>query len=109
MRPLFEIQDLSRVWVKAYVFERDVSRVELGQAANVRFAAYPELEASGTVVRISPTMDENERVLPVWVEVVNTDHLLKDGMLARVTLLEKSAGDQVPGGVAQLMPIESVK
>lgn len=86
---LFEIHDLSRIWIKGYVFERNMNRVQLGQTAMVHFPAYPDLEASGTVVRISPTMDENERVLPVWVEVANTDHLLKDGMLARVTLLAK--------------------
>ena len=107
--PLFEIHDLSRVWVKGYVFERDASRVDLGQAANVRFPAYPELEASGTVVRISPTMDEKERVLPVWVEVANAEHLLKDGMLARVTLLAGTATERGPGPVAGLTPIRSVK
>jgi multidrug efflux pump subunit AcrA (membrane-fusion protein) len=98
---IFEIHDLSRVWVKGCVFEQDASRVELGQAADARFPAYPELEASGTVVRISPTMDDKERVLPVWVEVANTDHLLKDGMLARVTLLGGPAKDRVPGSVAR--------
>ena len=75
----------SRVWVKGYVYERDASRVELGQPAQVDFVAYPELEANGKVVRISPLMDDNEPVLPIWVEVANPDHLLKDGMLAQVT------------------------
>jgi cobalt-zinc-cadmium efflux system membrane fusion protein len=104
---LFEIHDLSRVWVKGYVYERDASRVQLGQPAHIRFAAYPELEASGHVVRISPLMDDHERVLPVWVEVSNPDQLLKDGMLARVTLFAKPAGDEEAGGVAQLTTIES--
>ncbi len=104
---LFEIHDLSRVWVKGHVFERDAGRVALGQAAQVRFTAYPDLQALGKVVRISPTMDENERVLPVWVEVANPDHQLKDGMLARVTLLAESASDAGPEGVAPLVPLDS--
>lgn len=107
--PLFEIHDLSRVWVKGHVFERDAGRVMLGQAAQVRFTAYPDLQALGKVVRISPTMDENERVLPVWVEVANPDHQLKDGMLARVSLLAQPASDSGPGGVAGLVPIESTE
>ncbi|MBC8869215.1 MAG: efflux RND transporter periplasmic adaptor subunit [Planctomycetes bacterium] len=106
---LFEIHDLSRVWVKGYVYERDAARVGIGQPARVQFAAFPDLEASGNVVRISPLMDENERVLPVWVEVANPDHLLKDGMMARVTLLAKPTGDDVSAGVARLAPIETVK
>jgi len=54
-------------------------------------------------------MDENERVLPVWVEVANPDHLLKDGMMARVILLTKPTGDDASAGVARLAPIETVK
>jgi RND family efflux transporter MFP subunit len=99
---VFEIHDLSRVWVKGYVYERDSHRVEIGQAAHVHFAAYPELEANGKVVRISPTMDENERVLPVWVEVANPDHLLKDGMLARVTVLATAPDREVSDSGARL-------
>ena len=38
-------------------------------------------------------MEEAERVLPVWVEVENRDGLLKDGMLARVTVLERTDDD----------------
>ena len=107
--PLFEIHDLSRVWVKAYVYERDVSRVEPGQPARVHFPAYPDLEAIGKVVRISPLMDDNERVLPVWVEVANPEHRLKDGMLARITLTAKPDGEEVRPGVVQLAPVKTIK
>jgi cobalt-zinc-cadmium efflux system membrane fusion protein len=106
---LFEIQDLAKVWVKGNVYEKDAPRVYLGQAAHVHFAAYPDLEAKGTVVRISPQMDEKMQVLPVWIEVENPDHLLKDGMLARVTLLSKSADGKVPGKAARLSQVEAVK
>ena len=66
------------------------------------------MEASGTVVRISPTMDENERVLPVWVEVANTGHRLKDGMLARVTLLAKPTDGERPAEMARHERIHAV-
>jgi multidrug efflux pump subunit AcrA (membrane-fusion protein) len=106
---LFEIHDLSKVWVKGNVYEKDAHRVYLGQTAHVHFAAYPDLEAKGKVVRISPQMDETMRVLPVWIEVENPDHLLKDGMLARVTFMAKSAGGETPGNMARLTRIEAVK
>jgi len=106
---MFEIHDLSRVWVKGYVYERDAARVEMGQVARVQFAAYPESKATGKVVRISPLMDDNERVLPVWVEVANPDHRLKDGMMARMTILAQSAKENASGGVARLTPVETVK
>ncbi len=106
---LFEIQDLSSVWVKGFVYERDADRVHLGQPAHVHFAAYPELEASGKVVRISPLMHEEMRVLPVWVEVPNPDHLLKSGMLAQMTILDESYVDENSDEVAGLHPIESAR
>jgi len=107
--PLMEIHDLSTVWVKAFVYERDANRVQLGQPAHVRFTAYPDLEANGTVVRISPLMHENMRVLPVWVEVSNPEGLLKSGMLARVTIMEDAAGESGPEDVARLRSMDSTR
>jgi len=106
---LFEIHDLAKVWVKGNVYEKDAHRVYLGQTAHVHFSAYPDLEAKGRVVRISPQMDEKMRVLPVWIEVDNPKHLLKDGMLARVTLMAKSLGGKMPSDMARLTPIEAIK
>jgi RND family efflux transporter MFP subunit len=106
---LFEIHDLKTVWVKGNVYEKDAPRVQLGQAAHVHFAAYPDLEAKGKVVRISPQMDEMMRVLPVWIEVDNPDHLLKDGMLARVTLMALSTDGETPRDIARLAPSEPIK
>jgi cobalt-zinc-cadmium efflux system membrane fusion protein len=104
--PLFEIHDLSTVWIKGFVYERDAERVALGQPANVHFTAYPDLEVNGKVVRISPLMDERMRVLPVWVEVANPDHLLKSGMLARMTIRDNSVDDPEAADVAQLRSIK---
>jgi membrane fusion protein, heavy metal efflux system len=83
---LFEIHDLSKVWAKGYVFERDAERVRVGQTVRVTFSAYPELVATGKVVRRAPTMETSERVLPVWIEVDNPELRLKQGMLARVAV-----------------------
>jgi cobalt-zinc-cadmium efflux system membrane fusion protein len=100
---LFEIHNLSTVWVKGYVFERDAARVAVGQPARVTFSAFPDMEAVGKVVRIAPTMEEGERVLPVWVELDNADRLLKEGMLARVIVLAHSASvGEDPAEVAEL-------
>src|SRR5581483_9003135 len=39
--PLFEVHDLSHVWVQGYLFERDVARVHAGQNVRVRLVADP--------------------------------------------------------------------
>lgn len=107
--PLFEIHDLSTVWVKGFIYEHDANRVQLGQPAHVHFTAYPDLEVDGKVVRISPLLHERMRVLPVWVEVANPDHLLKSGMLARMTIMDQSAGEIESDDVAQLQSIEPTR
>jgi cobalt-zinc-cadmium efflux system membrane fusion protein len=104
---LFEVHDLSKVWVKGYVFERDAAQVDIGQPAQVTFSAFPDLEAIGKVVRIAPMMDDNERVLPVWVEIDNPDRLLKEGMLARVAVLALAAfAGSEADKTAQLRPAQ---
>jgi multidrug efflux pump subunit AcrA (membrane-fusion protein) len=110
---LFEIHDLSKVWVKGYVFERDAAQVAVGQPARVTFSAFPDLEAIGKVVRIAPMMDDNERVLPIWVGVDNADRLLKEGMLARVAVFADATTTTTTGGkateTAQRRPVEPRK
>jgi cobalt-zinc-cadmium efflux system membrane fusion protein len=104
---LFEVHDLSQVWVKGYVFERDAAQVAVGQPARVTFSAFPDLEAVGKVVRIAPMMHDIERVLPVWVEIDNPDRLLKEGMLARVAVLaHASLVDSESAKTAQLRPVQ---
>ena len=83
---LFEVHDRTKVWVKGYVFQRDAVGLGPGQAVSVTFHALPNTKIEGTVVRVSPVLDESERVLPIWVEVDNPDGHLVEGMLARIEL-----------------------
>lgn len=95
---VFEVHDTARVWVRGFVFEAGTAAIRAGQLARLTFPALPGLEATGAIVRVSPTLEHAERVLPVWVEVENPDGLLAEGMLARAVL---SPGLADPG-VARL-------
>ena len=90
---LFEIQDLGVVWIQGYVFEQHASRIEVGQTAEIQFAAYPKLQLTGIVARVSPTLHSAAPVLPVWIEVENPDHKLREGMLARVEIVLPSSAE----------------
>jgi multidrug resistance efflux pump len=83
---LFELQDLSRVWVQAYVREGDAGRVHPGQGVSVTVAGDPSFSAQGTIVRTSPEVSTADRVLAVWSELDNSQLRLREGMLATVTL-----------------------
>ena len=84
---LFEIQDLQKVWVEGHVYEEDARHVQTGQKAIVTLPAFPERKIRGKVIRIGPTLESSLRVLPIWVEVENPGQLIKEGMLAKVTVL----------------------
>lgn len=83
---LFELQDLSRLWVQAYVREVDAGRVAVGQAVTVTVAGDPNFRARGTVTRTSPEVSTTDRVLAVWAELDNSQLRLREGMLATVAI-----------------------
>lgn len=70
---LFEIHDMSRVWVKAYLSEQQYPLVRLNSAAlqeaRIRLPASPGMIATGKVVRSSRLVESQSRVLVVWVEL----------------------------------------
>ena len=84
---LFEIHDMSHVWVQAFVGERDSARVQIGQKARIRLVAHPDLEAEGTVTRIGPVVGADSRTQAAWIEFQQPPSVsLQHNMSARVTL-----------------------
>lgn len=85
---LFQIADLSSVWVVADIAEQDIGQVALGQHADVTLTAYPDRRFSGKLSFISPTLNPATRTVTVRIELANSDGLLKPALFARVTLEE---------------------
>lgn len=87
---LYQVADLSSVWVVADVFEQDIGAVKVGARARVSIDAYPDKTFAGTVSYVYPTLSAETRTVPVRVELANPGTLLKPGMFARVET--RSAG-----------------
>ena len=83
---LFEIADLSSVWMLAELSEQDVSMVHVGQEAKLQIVAYPDKAFSGKVVFLYPTFDMETRTAKVRIELANPGGLLKPAMFANVEL-----------------------
>jgi Cu(I)/Ag(I) efflux system membrane fusion protein len=81
---LYQIADLSAVWVVADVFEQDIGLVKSGARAKVTINAYPDKVFAGTVTYVYPTLRAETRTVPVRVELANSGMLLKPGMFAQV-------------------------
>ena len=85
----FTISDLSYVWVVCDVYENDLATVRLGDPADVRLNAYPNLVLKGTVSNIGANLDPNIRTAKVRIEVRNPG-MLRIGMFATATFYGKT-------------------
>jgi Cu(I)/Ag(I) efflux system membrane fusion protein len=92
---LFEIADLSSVWMLADVSEQDIGLVHLGQEAKLHIVAYPDKAFSGKVVFLYPTIDTETRTAKVRIELANPGGLLKPAMFANVELASGHARGKV--------------
>ncbi len=83
---LFEIADLSRVWVMADVYDSDISAVRIGSMADITVSSLPGRHWRGAVTFLSPTVDEKTRTVKVRIEVDNQSGALKPDMFGDVLL-----------------------
>jgi RND family efflux transporter MFP subunit len=68
---LFEVVDLSRVWVRLGVLERDLHQVHQGQEIELSLAAYPG-EVFRTRIQVqSPHIDPRTHLHTAWAELAN--------------------------------------
>jgi len=88
---LFDIADLSHLWVMADVYESDLAVVRTGMAARLTLSYLPGKTWRGSVTYIAPTVEEKTRTIKVRVEVDNADGQLKPEMFADV-ILESALG-----------------
>ena len=84
---LFKIIDISRVWIDANVFEKDLQRVKLGQEVKVFVPAFVGTTFSGKVILVSSVVDPDTRSVKVRTEVPNPDGRLKPDMFANVEIV----------------------
>ena len=83
---LYEVADLSTVWISADIYESEVAAVTLNQPASVTFAAYPGEIFRGNVSYIYPSLNTEARTVRVRLELPNPGLKLKPGMFGTVTV-----------------------
>jgi membrane fusion protein, copper/silver efflux system len=102
---LFEVADLSRVWVTAEIYELDISQIRIGGKARLELASYPGESYAGKVQFIYPLVDGGSRTLRVRLEFKNrTDRngpRLRPGMYGTLYL-------ELPPTTGLMVPAEAV-
>src|ERR1051326_2059315 len=82
--PMLRLQQISRLRLVISVPEADVSGVSAGTRISFTLSAFPGENFFGIVQRISHTLDEKTRTMPVELDVINDSARLAPGMFPEV-------------------------
>jgi len=83
---MFEVADLSHVWVQAQIYEDQFANVREGETVEATVNAYPGEVFRGKVAFIDPILNPTTRTVNVRYDLPNVDLKLRPGMYATVTL-----------------------
>ncbi len=98
---LYEIADLSTIWVSVDIFEYEAPFVHVGQPASMELSYFPGKTYRGRVAYIYPMLDPKTRTMKVRLEFSNPNFALKPDMYADVQLT-------IDYGLQVVVPSEAV-
>ncbi|HTG81589.1 MAG TPA: efflux RND transporter periplasmic adaptor subunit [Geobacteraceae bacterium] len=99
--PLFNIADLSTVWVEVEVYENEFPNIRIGQAVDIVSQSYPGKTFRGRVSFVYPFLDPKTRTVKVRVEIPNPGLKLKPDMFVNAVV-------KVPLGSSIVVPVSAV-
>jgi len=88
--PLLSIIDVSRIFVKVGISEKDISKIKEGQTVNLEIDAFPEEKFRGEVVSKGVAVDQISKTLEVKIEILQPEVDIPVGVFARGDILVKT-------------------
>lgn len=104
--PLYVVGDLSALWALVEIDESLLSHVQVGQAMELRVAAYPADTFSGTVTLIGDVVNSKTRRITVRCTIDNRDGRLKPQMYATAFIREAAPREAVIAPVDAIQTVE---
>lgn len=98
---LFNVADLSRVWVEIEVYENEFSNIRVGQQVQILSQSFPGKPFTGKVAFIYPFLDPKTRTVKARVEMPNPGMKLKPDMFINAVI-------KVPLGKTIVVPVSAV-
>ena len=92
--PIYEISDLSKVWVLFDLYESDLNWVKEGSKITYTINSIPGETFEGTISFIDPLINGQTRVASARVEVNNKDGKLKPEMFASGVVVNDISGKE---------------
>jgi len=81
---LFDVADLSRVWIVSDIYEYDVSLIKIGQTAKISLSYFPGREFSSRIDYIYPSLAGESRTAKIRFTIANAGGQLKPQMFTNV-------------------------
>jgi len=91
--PLLSIIDVSRIFVKVGISEKDISKIKEGQKVDLEIDAFPEEKFQGEVVSKGVAVDQISKTLEVKIEILQPEVDIPVGVFARGDILVKTNQD----------------
>jgi len=83
---LFNIADLSSIWVELEIYENESPYVHVGQQVEIRSQSLSQSSFTGRISFIYPFLDPKTRTLKARVEIANPDIKLKPDMFVNTII-----------------------
>lgn len=83
-KEMFEVADLSKIWLVGNVFDADISKIKIGEQIFAEIEGIKKI--SGTIVYVAPQVDLKTRALEVRAEIDNPDGIIKPNMFAQMII-----------------------
>ena len=102
---LFQVADLSTMWMELSIPETQLAGVQQGVAIQARFEAFPGLAFEGKLTWVAYSVDERTRMVKARAELANAQRLLRHGMFGRARLsgFAQTVGLTVPEEAVQVV------
>ncbi|KAM3098338.1 efflux RND transporter periplasmic adaptor subunit [Phormidesmis sp. 146-12] len=94
-KQIMTIVNGNRVQIAANIYEKDLSKIQVGQRVQVKVNGLPNRSFTGRIGTIGATVEGESRIVPVKAEIENSDGALKPGMFSELEVLT----DQTPVAV----------
>ena len=98
----FTITDPTAVWVVSQVYQEDLRRIEVGNAATIRSPVLDQ-PLAGKVIYIGASIDPDTLTIPVRIATENPGGLLKKGMYVDASIVPARSEDVIELPLASLL------
>lgn len=91
---VFELSDLSNLWVESNIYESDLLNVKNGQIVEISTETYPNEVFMGHIEFIKPMLDPNTKTATIRISLANKNNKLKPEMTVN-TKIKSALGNSL--------------